>query len=394
MKILAITPSVPFPSLSGSTIIAYNHLKHLALAGHKIDLCTFRLKHQTSFADLLDYCSLRHVFPRPRRLAVLAKLGLGVFADLPISVSHFWSPGYRQRIAALCREENFDAIYCQLTEMTQFVPKALLPKTVLSIEDPLGIKHARAQSSRKGTFNRLFWKYEISRIRRFEKSISRRVGKVVLINEEDARDFRSLVGTTNVDWVDYGVNSDFFAYGDQPRDPGMILITGNMYHEPNVRGILEFARDVLPRVRSAMPHAKLWLIGASPVAEIKQLHDGENIHVTGFVDDLRTYLNRAQVSVCPVTLKIGTQTKILEAMACGTPVVTTTAGNNGIGGEHGKNILIGDQPGEMSAHIVALLRGERWTELSVASRALVTSKFSWPKNVKKLENILLCLPQK
>jgi glycosyltransferase involved in cell wall biosynthesis len=94
------------------------------------------------------------------------------------------------------------------------------------------------------------------------------------------------------------------------------------------------------------------------------------------------------VSACPVRLRIGTQTKILEALACGTPVVTTSAGNHGIGGVSGEHLYVADDPAEFADKIVGLLRGNCWSELSQNGRRFVEDNFTWEKSALKLELVL------
>jgi glycosyltransferase involved in cell wall biosynthesis len=169
----------------------------------------------------------------------------------------------------------------------------------------------------------------------------------------------------------------------------MIVISGNMFHPPNVEGVLYFARRVFPRVSAAYPDAKLVLVGANPVEAIRSLAvENPHIEVTGTVPDVRPYLRRACVSACPVLLAIGTQTKILEAMASGTPVVTTIEGNHGIGAESGRELIIASSEKQFAASVVMLLQGEDWAGYSSRGRALVEARFDWRRIVGYLASVL------
>jgi glycosyltransferase involved in cell wall biosynthesis len=168
----------------------------------------------------------------------------------------------------------------------------------------------------------------------------------------------------------------------------MIVISGNMGYEPNIDAVKYFCREIFPLILAKEPCAHLWLVGALPTSAIKKLGNGSSVTVTGYVEDVRYYLNRAMVSICPVRPNVGTQTKVLEALATGTPVVTTSAGNQGVGGESGIHLYVADTPIEICERVVDLLRGSKWKDFSENGRKFVEENFQWSISVKKLESIL------
>jgi glycosyltransferase involved in cell wall biosynthesis len=167
----------------------------------------------------------------------------------------------------------------------------------------------------------------------------------------------------------------------------MIVITGNMNYPPNVDAVEVFCRDIFPLVCRRVPSANLWLVGSNPSA-VRHWTKNQQIKVTGFVPDIRPYLSRAMVSVCVVHLNVGTQTKVLEAMASGTPVVTTSAGNHGVGAISGRHLYVADSSEEFAERVVTLLNGDGWMTLSENGRKFVVENFAWQKSAAKLESIL------
>jgi glycosyltransferase involved in cell wall biosynthesis len=208
------------------------------------------------------------------------------------------------------------------------------------------------------------------------------------VNQKDAVEFGRMVLDACTDWGPQGIDDETYRPCEEiARRNGMIVITGNMFHVPNVDAVEFFCRDVFPLVCQQEPSANLWLVGSRPAKQVRKWAKNSRIKVTGSVPDMRPYLHQAMVSVCPVRLKIGTQTKILEALACATPVVTTSAGNHGIGASSGEQLYVADEPVELSNRIVGLLKGERWHELSQSGRRFVESNFAWSKSAQKLEQI-------
>jgi glycosyltransferase involved in cell wall biosynthesis len=124
------------------------------------------------------------------------------------------------------------------------------------------------------------------------------------------------------------------------------------------------------------------------VSRVRKWTRDPRIKITGFVPDIRPYLSEAMVSVCPVRLRIGTQTKVLEALACGTPVVTTPAGNHGIGAISGEHLYVADDPVSFADKVVTLLTTRKWSILSEKGRRFAEDNFTWEKSAEKLEKIL------
>jgi glycosyltransferase involved in cell wall biosynthesis len=166
-----------------------------------------------------------------------------------------------------------------------------------------------------------------------------------------------------------------------------------MFHLPNVDGALFFLQDIFPLVVRDYPSTVLWIVGADPDVRIRDAATrfGEHVVITGRVKDMSDYLKRAKVSICPVRLKIGVQTKILEALSWGTPVVTTSAGNSGIGGLAGGELWVEDDPSLFAGRVVELLRGKNWDALSKGGRQLASERFSWENSASELEQHIMSI---
>lgn len=224
---------------------------------------------------------------------------------------------------------------------------------------------------------------------RYERQVLPKLAKVLLLSRADVDDMRSKRKLNNLSWVPYAVDQSVNArpLGREDRDEGTIVFSGNMDHLPNVDGALYLLRSVFPLILNLYPSATLKIVGANPSTRILNAATPfkERVIVTGRVPNLADHLRRAVVSVCPVRLKIGVQTKVLEALSWGTPVVTTSAGNSGVEGVSGQHLWVEDDPKSFAGRVVALLNGQHWLNLSQAGKRLVDERFSWNRSVKKLE---------
>jgi glycosyltransferase involved in cell wall biosynthesis len=228
----------------------------------------------------------------------------------------------------------------------------------------------------------------VDRLSRYDLKHAKRFSCVTFVNREDAVEYRDTVPGACTDFVPHGITEERSSCAAVKRRKGMIVMTGNMYHIPNVDAVEFFCEDVFPLISERDPSAILWLVGASPVTKVRKWANNPRIKVTGFVPDVRTYLRQAMVSVCPVRLAVGTQTKVLEALSCGTPVVTSSAGNHGIGAISGEHLYVTDDPRDFANYVVSLLSGNNWSELSASGRRFVRDTFSWESSAAKLENIM------
>lgn len=388
MKVLVITPSHVYPPVKGYQVMLCRHIEQLA-ARHSIDLIAFGdTDGKVSGIDPIKaLCNAVEIIPLPKWKVALNLLR-GLFSSEPLQVCLYRSRAMTEAVDSRLRLTSYDAVICQLTRTVQFLPKWYSGITVLNMVDPLVLNYLRSLVWQPW-YLRAALKHEIARLRRYELRQASRFDRVSLISQADVLDYQALLKEVSFEQVSYGIDTEYF----QPdasvdRVPGMIVISGNMGYAPNVDGVKYFCREIFPLILAQVPNAHLWLVGVRPSPAIRMFENSKNITVTGYVDDVRYYLLRAMVSVCPIRLNVGTQTKVLEALATGTPVVTTSAGNQGVCGDSGVHLYVADTPLNISDRVVGLLSGHRWKDFSENGRKFVQDHFQWIKSAEKLESIL------
>jgi glycosyltransferase involved in cell wall biosynthesis len=389
MKILVITPSYAYPPVKGYQVMLCRHIEQLATR-HSIDLIAFgdSASGKVSGIDpIKDLCNSVEIILLPK-WKIVFNLLRGLFSSQPLQVCLYRSNEMIVAIENRLKNSNYDAVICQLTRTVQFLPSWYRGVSILNMVDPLVLNYSRSLAWQPWYLYPAF-KYEIERLRRYELRHAPRFDRVSLISQADVLDYQRILKNVNLEQIPYGIDTEYFQPDSSvERVSGMIVISGNMGYAPNVDGVKYFCSEIYPLILERIPNAHLWLVGARPSAEIKRLGKSKNITVTGYVDDVRYYLHRAIVSVCPIRLNVGTQTKVLEALATGTPVVTTTAGNQGVGGESGYHLYAADSPLEISNRIVSLLSSDGSVALSKSGRKFVQNNFQWEKSAVKLESII------
>jgi hypothetical protein len=386
LRLLFVSPQSPWPARTGTAVIALNQIRRLST---RFDVDLVSLTSPEGGEDpgpLRDLCRSVVLVPRPGKLRGMAQRGIGMTWGHPWEVSRFASRAMRRAVESALATRP-DVSLFQLTEAVQFRPAHDDTPSVWSMEDPAVLK-AERMLPWAPAYQRPFLRARADLLRRYEERRIDRFARILLINRGDLADYRAVHPRGRFAWVPYGISVE---QGEVPpfeaRRAGRIVISGNMHHPPNARGIAFFLDHVFPRVRRDVPEAHLALVGARPPRWMQALGPDAHVEVTGFVPDVRPHLRDAVVSVCAVDLRVGTQTKVLEALAEGTPVVTTSAGNHGIEGRDGLDLHVADGAEAMAARVTSLLRGERWPELSREGRRLARD-FSWENAVGRLETVL------
>ncbi len=390
MRLLVVMTHYPFPPLAGSAVVAYNSIKILS-KHHTIDFICLKpdtLIQPSEFVKQLTLVPQGNVSSVARRLRDLSYLLSGILRV----ASRFTFKAMKKTVKEAIRRGNYDAILLFDMNAIPYCPSSCYGRLIVNIEDPQSIKLRRMAKLPIWSF---WWKARLSVLAwlaaSYEKNILPKLARVLLLSKADIEDFREQINCDNLAHVPYGVKQrdagEIIFYENRER---AIIYSGSMYHPPNVDGALFFLKEIFPLVLQQCPTAILWIVGADPDRRIHEAAASfeKQVLIMGNVSNIGDHIKRATVSVCPVRLRIGVQTKILEALSWGTPVVTTSAGNSGVAGASGTHLWIEDEPQLFAKRVVALLQGQDWSKLSEEGRHLIAERFSWEGSVAQLEQYL------
>ena len=222
----------------------------------------------------------------------------------------------------------------------------------------------------------------------FERYSMRRAAHCVVVSEDDAASFRIVSPTVPVSVIQNGVNVDFFIPGESIPIPGRLVFEGSMAFLPNLQAALFLVNKIMPRIWAKRPTATLTLVGRDPPPEILSMAN-DHVFVTGAVDDIRPYVQEADVFVCPLQSGAGIKNKMLQAWAMGKAVVATSLSIGGLGALDGTNLLIRDGADEIAAAVLDLLeRPQQRDALGMQARATVEAAFAWESQAERLESLL------
>jgi glycosyltransferase involved in cell wall biosynthesis len=277
--------------------------------------------------------------------------------------------------------------------MTKYLEKIDIPK-VIDFIDATSINYKEAQKNSTAMWrfiypveNRRALSYELKMLKKFEKVfITSPFDKQYLVdNSQNVID--------NLIIIPNGVKEELLTRKNNFKEEKWIVFLGKMNYSPNIDAVIYFANRIFPLIIKIEDDLKFIIVGSNPTKEILKLGRRKNIKVTGFVEDPYEYLEKAKIVVAPLRFGAGTQYKILEAMALGKVVVTTSKGARGISGEDGKHFIIVDNEKEMSKKILDLIDDKlKRDRIGNNAKKLINSKYRWDiigeKLYKELDKVL------
>jgi polysaccharide biosynthesis protein PslH len=396
MRILLLTHRLPYPPNKGDKIRSFNLLEHLAKRHEVFLACPVDDPADLAFVAELERRCARVLTVRidaRRRI----KAGLqAVLTRTSITVRHFHVAGLQRRIDDFLDSQQIDAVFCFSSPMAEYVFRSRhadgkLRKATRLI-DLIDVDSFKWQQyrDRSRVPQRWVYGYEARRLADYERRIAAEFDHLFLVSAQERAYMPTGARVDHLQALSNGVDLEYFTPRMAPRaQPPTLVFTGVMDYWPNVQGVQWFADAVLPRIRATLPEVRFVIVGSKPAEAVRRLAERAGIEVTGFVDDVRTYLESAAVCIVPLKVARGLQNKVLEAMAMGKAVVCTSQALEGIRASVGQDVLVADDEAEFARLVVSLLRSpQRADDIGRNARRSMEQSYSWEANLRPLDGLL------
>jgi glycosyltransferase involved in cell wall biosynthesis len=368
VRALFVCPFVPWPLDNGGRIRTF-HLVREASRHAEIHLRVIREPQTPPDAEraLRPFCTSLELFERtpPGRLARIVK---------PKLERWFHSPDLYASIERDLARLSLSLVHLDELLLTRSVPE-VRAVPVVQHHHKLDTVLYDSLSAHEGPRRH----FDLWKLRRLEAESCRRTRHHVLCSAEDAALLRARHGALDCAVIPSGFDPDYFRLPEpaHERTRGRITFLGSMNYGPNIEGVRRFVEQVLPRILARAPQAHFEIVGGEPTPEVQSLA-GAHVTVTGRVSDVRPHLARAAVFVVPLAIGGGTRLKIVEALAMGAPVVSTTIGAEGLGLCHGEHLWLADRGDDFADAVLRLLEHPAEARaLARAGHALVHERFRW-----------------
>ncbi len=387
MRILFLTSRIPYPPHRGDKLKIWNLMKQLSRR-HEIILLTFVANdRELQWVDTLrEICSEIHTVRLPLWRSLFNCL-LAMPKNIPFQVEYYRSRRMKELVREQIGKTKPDVIHTHLIRMAQYTLEEKNLPRVLDLTDAVSLYLSRFQEMRRNPVVKWLLGVELRRMCGYE-SIIGAFDRGLVCSDTDRNFLLARYPELSVRILPNGVDLETFsANGSASVEPFRIIFTGNMSYFPNIDGASFLVHDVLPKIMQTVPQVKLYIVGQNPPASVRALA-GKNVVVTGFVEDIRSEYLKSMVAVSPIRFGAGTLNKVLEPLALGVPVVSSSIGLQGLGLSVGTDILVANDAEEFAAAVVKLLTNEKLRGAMAASASVkVRAKFSWENISLDLERM-------
>ncbi len=409
MRILFIVPYVPNPV----RVRSFNLIKSLSARGHQITLATLWTTNedQKDIENLAVYCHEIIALPLARWRSYLNSM-LALISPDPLQSAYCWNPDLARRLGSLFDRPGdnrtpFDLIHIEHLRGARYgislqaasnakIRKAgemPFPPIVWDGVDNISFLFRQASVHSRGAFSRWMTRFELSRTEGYEARLMRQFSHILVTSKNDRKAFLDLLPDTqnspDIAVVPNGVDTQFFTPDVTiQRATDTLVISGKMSYHANVTMCLNFISQVMPLIWAKRRDVKLCLVGKDPTKELVALGKNPAIRVTGTVADIRPYLRSATLALAPLTYGTGIQNKVLEAMACGAPVVSTPQAVSALSAVAGRDVAVASSPAELASTVLRLLDDPDQRErLGRNGRKYVEENHCWDAITANLEEV-------
>jgi glycosyltransferase involved in cell wall biosynthesis len=417
MRILFLTQIIPYPPDAGPKIKTWHVLSYLAEQGHEITLASFvRPEEQAFVPELKRVCVQVHTAPiRRSRLKDVYYLLHSQLTRRPFLIERDDLGEMRNLVESLLQRESFDYALADQLTMTQFlIPKGgsrgrekqSRPQRIFDAHNAVWTIVERMRQATPW-FLKPVVQIEARRVKRYEAMLVREFEHTLAVTEIDEKDLLTAVSEMSpgseqacadkITVIPIAVDTVRLAPVQRRPDSRNILTLGTLHYLPNADGIRWFASEVFPLITRQVPGVSLTILGKNPPADFLQMA-AENpgvITVTGYVPELKPYMEQAALMVIPVRAGSGMRVRILEALALAMPLVTTTVGLEGIDAQPGEEVLVADTAEDFAAQVIRLMGDEDLqVKLAENGRRLAERFYDWRVVLTKLDQVIRPLNEK
>jgi glycosyltransferase involved in cell wall biosynthesis len=398
-KVLWLSHFIPFPPKGGNLQRSYNLIRELSKV-HDLTLLSFNQSNIIGTPELLqiakehfsEFCIVADVIDIPSENSTVRRFFLLLKSLLPLrtyTVSWLESKEFARKLDQLISDNHFDIIHVDTISLAPYVSHLQDIKIVLNhhnIESAMMLRRAENESN---LFRKLYFYQEGIKLQKLEREICNKFALNITCSDLDSERLKSAASVTDCISIPNGVDLDYFQPIATQVKPKSLVFAGGLSWYPNLDAMTFFLKSVWPELVQQVPDISLTVIGKNPPTWMLDMQkEYSNLHVTGFVDDVRPYLAEAQIYICPIKDGGGTKLKVLDALAMGKALVGDAIACEGIDVVNNKSVIFASTPIEYINKIKFLIDNpEIGEELASNGAQLIREHYSFQGIGKKMANV-------
>lgn len=398
MRILFVTPYPP----SRIRVRGYGFLTQLSREHNVTVVTQCSSEQELADAEALRGQGYEVVIVQESRRQSMLRTGLALFSSTPLQVAFVRSPRFTQAVQDLCVQRSFDVVHIEhLRGIASMEQIARTQPVVWDAVDCISLLWKQTIIAGPNLPVRAMALLEHQRTQRYEARMLGLIRHIVVTSERDCQALTELYRTqikdtlrngvepdADIHVLPNGVNLEYFRPMQQERRRFNLVFSGKMSYHANVAAALYLYQQIMPLIWQRCPKATLTIVGSKPPKAIQQLANDPRVEVTGYVNDIRPYLARAEVMLSPMVYSVGIQNKVLESMAMGTPVVVAAQAAAALRAQPGRDLLLAQSAQEFADAALSLLDNpELHSTLSQYGRTYVEQHHDWHTITNRLVSV-------
>lgn len=392
MKILMVSSYLPYPLFSGGHIRLYNLLKQLSKRHEVTLICEMRdSQKESDIKEVSKFCKKVSTVRRNAQWSAKNIINTG-FSFYPFLLVGHKNQAMREKIIDALKSDTFDVIHVETFYVMHNLPPTSLP--IVLTEHNIEYLVYERFTKRAPLFIRPLLTIDVLKMKYWETLFWRKVTKLIAVSDDE----KSVMKGMDVAVIPNGVDLQQFKFrptrSHRKSKEKRLLFIGDFKWVQNRDAVLWLLSDIWPKIvkeagKEEDIKLSLWIVGKNMPQQIREMiHDENVIFDQEASSSTEEIFKQASLLVAPIQVGGGTSFKILEAMATGVPVVTTTLGIEGIKAKNGEEVLIGKDAESIASHVITILQTNTLYErITTQARRLIEEMYNWEKIVRKLEAV-------